>query len=166
MESYKLIGIILLFTVFAGCQDVLDKHNLNVIDDQLWESETQATLYVNKLYQDNMPDMSLGTNSGFTDEATSSSESVTKLLYGFVTPNILDAVTVLHKDKYQLIRRINICIEGLHNSTLEENLKAPIIGQALFFRAFRYWEFVRLYGGVPIVTDVQDPFTDDLNGTA
>jgi hypothetical protein len=163
MESYKIILTILLFTVLTGCEDVLDKHDLNVVDDKIWESENQATLYVNKLYQDNMPGMSLGVNSGLTDEATSSSESVTNLLYGFVTPNILDAVTVLHKDKYQLIRRINICIEGLRNSGLEENLKAPIIGQALFFRALRYWEFVRMYGGVPMVVDVQDPFTEDLN---
>lgn len=163
MKSHKLIGIILLFTVFAGCQDVLDKQDLNVVDDQIWESENQATLYVNKLYQDNIPGMSLGVNSGFTDEAISSTDAVAGLMYGFIAPNVLDAITVLHKDKYQLIRRINICIEGLQNSGLEENLKAPIIGQALFLRAFRYWEFVKLYGGVPMVTNVQDPFTDDLN---
>lgn len=163
MKSYQFIAIILLFAVFYGCQDVLDKRDLNVIDDQLWESETQATLYVNKLYQDNMPGMSLGVNSGITDEATSATESVTNLLYGFISPNITDAVTVLHKDNYLLIRRINLCIEGLENSGLDENLKAPIAGQALFLRAFRYWEFVKLYGGIPIVKNVQDPFSDDLN---
>ena len=40
------------------------------------------------------------------------------------------------------------------------------MGQALFFRAWRYWEMVRLYGGIPLVDRVQDPFFEaDLNIT-
>lgn len=163
MKSHRILLIILFFSVFSACEDVLDKRDLNVIDNQLWENASQATLYVNKLYQDNMPGMSLGANSGYTDEATSSSESVTNILYGFYGPNDINAVTELHKDKYLLIRRINLCIDGLEKSSLEKSVKAPIVAQALFFRAYRYWEFVSLYGGVPMVNNVPDPFFDDLN---
>ena len=163
MKAYTITIIALLFTFLTGCEEVLDKHDLNVVDEQIWDNEVQATLYVNNLYEDNMPNMSLGTNSSMSDETFSSSEDITDLLYGFYTSTDIDAVKVLHKDNYKLIRQINICIEGLVNSSLDESIKAPIAGQALFFRAYRYWEMVKLYGGIPMVFEVQDPFKEDLN---
>ena len=164
MRFNILVIIVLLIALLTGCQDVLDKHDLNVVDDQIWNNEVQATLFVNKLYEDNMPDMDLGKNSQLSDETYSSSSQYTDLLYGFYGESSIDAVKVLHKDKYKLIRQINICIDGLENeSALSDEIKGPIEGQALFFRAFRYFEFVKLYGGVPMVLKVQDPFSEDLN---
>ena len=159
-----LYTVAVLAILLSGCTKVLDKRDLNVVDDGIWEDEGQATLYVNNLYEDNMPPMSLGTNESYVDESYSSSQSITDLIYGFLGPNDIDAVKELHKDNYHLIRQINICIEGLENSSLAEELKKPILGQALFFRAWRYWQMVKLYGGVPMVNRVQDPFFEtDLN---
>lgn len=150
--------------LLASCTKVLDKYDLNAVDDRVWEDKDQATLFVNNLYEDNMPPMSLGENEAYTDESYSSSQTITDLLYGFYGPNDIDAVKVLHRDNYRLIRQINICIEGLENSSLDPEDKNPILGQALFFRAWRYWEMVRLYGGIPMVLRVQDPFfEEDLN---
>lgn len=164
MKINKLATYILLLAVFAGCKDVLDKRDLNVVDDEIiWEDADQATLYINNLYEDNMPGMSLGENSPMSDETYSSSESYTNLLYGFYGPSNNDAIKVLHKDKYQLIRKINIGIRGLEGSSLAEEITGPIKGQALFLRAYRYWEMVKLYGGIPFVLNVQDPYNDDLD---
>ncbi len=164
MKLNRLAIITILFlTVFSGCKDVLDKRDLNVVDDNIWENAEQATLYVNKLYDDNMPDMSLGQNGSMTDETYSSSESITNLLYGFYGSTNIDAIKVLHKEEYQYIRRINIGIDGIDNSSLEDDVKAPIKGQALVLRVFRYWNMIQLYGGIPMVGNVQDPYTEDLN---
>ncbi len=163
MKSNSLIIFTVVLVVFTSCEAVLDKHDLNVLDEEIWNDEAQATLYVNNLYVTNMPGEQFGENAGLSDESYSSTESFTDLLYGFTTPSDINAVTVFHKTRYELIRRINICLEGLEGSSLEESAKSPIAGQALFFRAWRYWELVQLYGGVPIVKDVQDPFKEDLN---
>lgn len=164
MKLDIIATVVLLVTFLSGCQKVLDKHDLNVVDDQIWNDEVQANLYVNKLYQDNMPGMSLGVNSQLTDESYSSTTDYTDLLYGFYGSSDIDAVKVFHKDNYRLIRQINICVDGLENqSTLSDSIKNVIEGQALFLRAYRYFEMVKLYGGVPLILNVQDPFTEDLN---
>ncbi|WP_167607184.1 RagB/SusD family nutrient uptake outer membrane protein [Maribellus sediminis] len=155
--------ILVLMLVFPSCQDVLDKRDLNVLSEEIWNDEDQATLYVNNLYNDNMPKTYFGTNSQLSDETYSADLQYGDLLYGFKTPSDINSVTVMHKDKYALIRRINIALEGLDGSNLSTEVKAPLRGQALFFRAWRNWEMVRLYGGIPIINTVQDPYTEDLN---
>lgn len=58
---------------------------------------------------------------------------------------------------YGQIRNINDAIDGLQNhSTLSENEKNELLGQAYFFRAWRYFTMVRWYGGVPIIKEVQN----------
>lgn len=165
MKIKNIIIHITLIIALVGCKDALDKRDLNVVDDQvIWEDEAQATLYINKLYEDNMPKMSLGSNSSLSDEFFSSSQSSTDLLYGLVQAGDIDKpVKTLDREKYQLIRRINIGIRGLNNSSMSDEIIGPLKGQALFLRAVRYWELVQLYGGVPMVMNVQDPYNDDLN---
>ncbi|PHN02443.1 hypothetical protein CRP01_32190 [Flavilitoribacter nigricans DSM 23189 = NBRC 102662] len=163
-KNQWIVPFSLLFILLTGCSKVLDKYDLNVVDDRIWEDEGQAILYLNNLYEDNMPPMSLGANDAYSDETFSSSQAITDLLYGFFGASDIDAVQALHRDNYRLIRQINICIEGLERSSLDEEVKRPILGQALFFRAWRYWEMVKLHGGIPMVNRVQDPFLEaDLN---
>ncbi len=154
--SYILIGIVSIF--FFSCQDVLDKHDLTTLDNRIWEDETQIKLYINNLNLNNMPGASFGGNSPYSDETYSSGTQYTNLLYGFTTPSSINTMTVFHKDMYNLIRRINIGLEGIENSSVPDSLKGELAGQALFLRAYRYWQLVSLYGGVPIVKEVQDPY--------
>jgi hypothetical protein len=163
MKFNNYIIFIFILAVGVACTDVLDKRDLNSVNDIVWDDADQAMLYVNNLYVDNMPGISLGQNSAYTDEMFSPSEEFTDLVYGVVNNTNIDAVKVLHREKYQLIRSINFCVEGLENSSLDDSIKGAIMGQALFFRAYRYWEMVRLYGGIPMVMETQDPYTDDMD---
>jgi hypothetical protein len=172
MKTIKGINIAvmgLVFVFLSACMDVLDKRDLNVTDNMIWEDEVSATMYLNKLYQDNMPKMMLGQNGIYSDESYGALEEVQKLLYGLVdntdfsTAYISTSTSVFHKDNYKLIRQINFCIDGMRTSSLNDSIKKVILGQALFLRAYRYWDMVQLYGGVPMVMRVQDPFTEDMN---
>jgi hypothetical protein len=64
---------------------------------------------------------------------------------------------------YELIRTINIAINGIEKGSLDEEDKQLLLGQAYFFRAWCYWELVKLYGGVPMILIPQDPFYDNLD---
>lgn len=163
MKSYKSLILVLALALLASCQDVLDKHDLNVLDEQIWEDDAQATLYINNLYVSNMPGAQFGDNSALSDETWSADQAFTDLIYGFKTASDINTVTVFHKTRYELIRRINIALEGLERSSLDKEVKGRLAGQALFFRAWRYWEMVQLYGGIPMVKKVQDPYSEDLN---
>ncbi|MDR0891738.1 MAG: RagB/SusD family nutrient uptake outer membrane protein [Mediterranea sp.] len=64
------------------------------------------------------------------------------------------------------IRECNDVIAGLRGSvSIPEEDKNLLLGQALFFRAWRYYLLVKLYGGVPIITEVQNPVIGSGDGS-
>ncbi len=58
---------------------------------------------------------------------------------------------------YQGIRRTNVVIENLPDIEMDENLKSRYLGEARFLRALYYFDLVRAFGGVPIVTSTNPP---------
>ncbi len=163
MKKYFLYLIAIILIGFWACEDVMDKRNLNAVDDTIWDHYASAEVYINNLYAKNMPALSLASNAGFSDEGYSSSQNVTDIMYGIVDETRLDAVTVFNVNTFALIRDINIGIRGICNASLQEEEKNRLLGQALFFRAWRNWELVRLYGGIPLILTAQDPFYDNLD---
>lgn len=71
------------------------------------------------------------------------------------TPTSLsfDEVWVGH---YQAIARANQALTFLPDQELPAALKARLIGEASFLRAYFYFNLVRIFGGVPLVTRVPD----------
>lgn len=59
------------------------------------------------------------------------------------TPNIWN-------DHYVMIARANAVLENVSTMNIGEAVKNRTLGEAYFFRAFSYFDLVRLYGGVPI----------------
>lgn len=53
---------------------------------------------------------------------------------------------------YQGIRRANIVIEKVPEIDMDENLRSRLIGEAHFLRGLYYFDLVRAFGGVPLVT--------------
>ncbi len=95
--------------------------------------------------------------SGFSDfvnpEFELSSTSTTNQVpdYFMATQsNIQEAV-------YGRIRNINDVIEGISGGTISQDQKNILLGQCYFFRAWCYYNIVKWYGGVPIVTETMDP---------
>lgn len=159
----NIIYLIALFVSAISCNDVLDKQNLNVLGEDIWDVETQAEAAVNRLYLDNMPDMSLAENAGFTDENFSSSDTYTGFLYGFVGSGNPSSKIYLERADYTDLRVINNVIKGLKSSSLSAPTLNNLIGQAYFFRAWKHWELVKMHGGIPLIKTILDPFYDDLD---
>ena len=65
---------------------------------------------------------------------------------------------------YGYIREINEMIESLNRCSLPENQKNEFLGQAYFFRAWRYYTMVRWYGGIPIIDHVQEALVGNGEG--
>ena len=54
---------------------------------------------------------------------------------------------------YTLIRDLNLFVNGIRQSTLEEDTKNNFEGEARFLRAWTYFNMVRTLGGVPLMGD-------------
>lgn len=63
---------------------------------------------------------------------------------------------------YGRIRDVNDVIIGVTESTLSQDEKDQLLGQAYFLRAWCYYNLVKWYGGVPIVTDVLEPIASSV----
>jgi hypothetical protein len=61
---------------------------------------------------------------------------------------------------YQAIQRANVVLQRVPAIAMDESLKNRILAEARFLRAFHYFNLVRFYGGVPLVTTE----TNTLNG--
>jgi starch-binding outer membrane protein, SusD/RagB family len=152
MKKYLIcIGFLALLT---SCSDVLDKHDINGID-QVFTDEALSKAYLDKLYFDNLLPWT-------TSYAPLSDETFggDVYMYGTLTA---ESVGDFGTTNYTKIRNINILLDELEKSPLAEEVKAPLMAQAYVLRAVRYFELVKLYGGVPMILEPQDPFTEDVN---
>jgi hypothetical protein len=58
---------------------------------------------------------------------------------------------------YAAIYRANIAIQGISGASIDETLKARLIGENKFLRAYFYFFLVRGWGGVPLITEPLPP---------
>ena len=148
---YTVIAALILLTCFTRCNKILDKKDLGAVNQSdVWNDNRLAVAYVNKLYADNLPgwDSDVAANS---DEAPGGDA----IMYGQLTINSVDQLN------YGAIRNINILLKDIDGGTLNTQTKDLLKGQAYFLRAWRYFQMVRLYGGVPIILGPQQ-LTDNL----
>ncbi|WP_303012328.1 RagB/SusD family nutrient uptake outer membrane protein [uncultured Bacteroides sp.] len=138
--------------LFVGCTDILDKRDLmSLTDEDVWNTEVYATDYLNQLYRENLPRWNPNI-AGYSDEADDSQNAT---LYGQLTTQ---SVNVWPYDK---IRNINILLKKMDNSTLDIDIKEKLKAQAAMLRAWKYFQMVRLYGGIPLILEPQS-LDDDI----
>lgn len=58
---------------------------------------------------------------------------------------------------YNGIYRANVAIQGIPRTNASDQLKARLIGENKFLRAYYYFFLVRAYGGVPLITEPLTP---------
>jgi len=152
MKLYKLIYIILLGCTLTSCEKILDKKDLSAVGeaDNVWNDLGLATAYVNRIYAKGLPSWSIE-NADYSEE----SDGGGSFMYGQLTENSVDFWP------YDNIRGINILLANIDQGSLRDSDKKQLKGQALFFRAWQYFEMVKRYGGVPLILEPQE-LTDNL----
>ncbi|MBC3785980.1 RagB/SusD family nutrient uptake outer membrane protein [Spirosoma utsteinense] len=63
---------------------------------------------------------------------------------------------------YNYIGNANLAIQRIPGITMDEGLKKSLLGQTYFLRAFFYYQLVRLYGDVPLITGPIDATSAEL----
>lgn len=181
---YKLSLVVLLATTtacFVGCSDQF------LQDKKPYGSFGTSTIYggyegakgrVDFLYYAMAPRPTEKINpdypsTGVDDDYSKSTEEYAGFS-DYVNPNIIltysSVPDYIYKENknispYGRIRECNDVIEGISKSDgLSEEEKKELLGQAYFFRAWRYYLLVRIYGGVPIIDYVQNPIVGDNGG--
>ncbi|WP_256012331.1 RagB/SusD family nutrient uptake outer membrane protein [Desertivirga xinjiangensis] len=146
----------------SSCEKVMDKTNLSTIDGSLiYSDSTLAFLNLSYIYNDNLPGWFGNTGGAISGSGAFSDESYgeSKFFEGTVDQaTVADFGTGLStSNNWAKIRKINEFIRDVNNGDLPQYTKNKLSGEARFFRAFRYFDLVRLYGGVPLVLEPLNP---------
>lgn len=150
----KRLTYILLTLVgtFSSCNQVLDIDDLNNYNpDLVWNDANLANAYMAGIYP---------MFGNWSPNADNLNEQLVGI--AFYPTRVTISNGEFKNWNYNRIRLINQAIVDVNNGTLEQEVKDNIIGQALFMRAYTYFDMVRYHGGVPYITIPQDRYEDDL----
>ncbi|MEY4381760.1 MAG: hypothetical protein RJA92_1140, partial [Bacteroidota bacterium] len=171
--KFRYINLAFVIGAFAfgSCQKVLDKTNLsNLSPELLYADSNLVQLNMDNIYDNNLPlfggqntsSVLSGTSAQLSDEGQASGNVIMTGAISLGTNEPNDFGTSLNTNNTQpsnnwgKIRQLNTFITSVAASTLPETTKNRFLAQARFFRAFRYWDMVRIYGGVPLVLTALD----------
>jgi len=144
---------LLAFVLFTGCSQSIDLVPLDTISDvTFWKTASDFKLGANNLYL-SLP--VLNRSDLESDIAFTYPNSISNSTYQ-TTEN-----DVNWSNPYIYIRRCNNIIEK--SELFPDNTEIQrFIAEAKFFRAYNYWRLFRLFGGVPIVSEVLDIESEKL----
>ncbi|WBL26699.1 RagB/SusD family nutrient uptake outer membrane protein [Zunongwangia sp. HGR-M22] len=158
----KYIAIVLC-VILAGCEDFvsIEAPNNKMVRADIFEDETAAESAMQGIYNQLFV---LAFSNGFENSVTNltalsadnlrlireSNPTYLEFQENEILPDNSRNLS-LWSSAYNLIYLTNSLLEGLEESSLDENFKQAVEGQALFIRAFTYFNLVNLYGDVPLL---------------
>ena len=167
-NTYKVIvGLAILSLSLYSCEADLDTESEDKITElDLLNDPANAVQLVNGVYNKNLAYGMYGFSwigitsitSDDADKGSSAGDSgadknlLDGLTFGASSPSFTD----VWQARYQGIGRANKALFYLEQLTLDPNLKTRLIGEVKFLRALWYFDLVRCFGGVPIVTTEVD----------
>jgi starch-binding outer membrane protein, SusD/RagB family len=166
MRYTSVLIFCLLLLVGPGCKkdfltlDPVDRYsyyNFPENESQVEQAVVACYRKVYPIYNNHMwiwGDM-LSDNTSFRYNPSDRGGLATEQLDEFVAASNEGNIGGMYRESYEAIERSNYVLQSLGSITFaSDSLKAIREGEALFFRAFHYFNLVQLYGDVPIVTKV------------
>nr|WP_288834241.1 RagB/SusD family nutrient uptake outer membrane protein [uncultured Flavobacterium sp.] len=184
MKNIKAIGLFAILVAFSlgntSCSDdfLEDKKDYNGVNEQVFQVPALAKQYVDYVYFLFLPgnnaqvftwDLASGGNDDFTQTTEELAGEVNwNKPWGDISPANAHCLPYLGtrmtssigNNTWTRLREINLFLNNIDKHGMAEADKNPLKGQMYFWRAYQYFELVKLYGGVPIVLTDQNPILD------
>ncbi|MBO6187868.1 MAG: RagB/SusD family nutrient uptake outer membrane protein [Prevotella sp.] len=187
MKAIKYFGFGLASVLaVSACSDqfLQDKKNYGQVSSEIYEYYEGALGRLNDIYSLCLPTVNgiswRYPSMGINDDAAKSTEEyvgfsafvnpeteLSSMSGGVSVPDYFQGTQYsIRENAWGHIRDINDFIAGVTNGPLTEEQKNEVLGQAYFFRAWRYYNMFKFYGGVPIVTEVLNPTAESFTPRA
>ena len=179
-----LVILSTLVVILGSCKKdfLAEKRDLTGVNEEVFKDSLMAKAYVDYIYglfqpADNAIAFVInqtGANGTFSDAYTKTSEEMAAQTdFNREWPAI--AINQNHANQYfgqrmtssianntwTRLRQINLFLDEVDKHGLPEDTRRKLKGQLLFWRAYQYFELLRLYGGVPLVLTAQNPIQQD-----
>ncbi|QNR87090.1 RagB/SusD family nutrient uptake outer membrane protein [Pedobacter riviphilus] len=164
MKIYSLF-LILLTGIISCKKDFLDREPKNLVSENVAYGSISGVTALTVTLYDGLPtedfDYTVSDEAGFP--STTTDEAVRSYVWGSINNAVMG--NWYGNWNYSRIRRVNDFIEKIPNAAIDNDSKKRFLAEARFIRAFEYFSLVKRYGGVPLVTKVQEYKTgDDVAG--
>lgn len=160
-KSFYILSIFMgtLFVLSSCNKTLLEKSPQDQISDpQFWKTPSDLQLYVNNLYSV-LPGWNLSGSGGNPLLDASTDVAISVGLFS-TNKNLLDGVVNIPASgggwTWTNVRNVNYFLENA-NRVPDGGLKKQYIGEAYFFRAWNYFELLKKFGDLPIITKTLDP---------
>jgi hypothetical protein len=160
----KLIFLLAIIITFGACDSLVEEEVFSTITpNNFFQSERDVTTALVGVY-DGIQDLEIWWRLFYTTELTG----------GLMKHNWSPwAETLVYEDdeghiwnlwwrNYKAISRANAVLSALEESTLDEAVKNRYEAEVRFIRAYVYFNLVRLFGQIPLVTSTPESLSDAL----
>lgn len=173
--GWGIIAMVAVMTLAACSDSFLDeKKNYDNVNTDIYNTYVGSERRVEDVYSWCLPDANAGANwkyntTGLDDAQGKSTEEYAGFsvfvdpqnelssMNGTIVPDYFhNQSNNIQASVWGRIRNINDVIQGIESGSLSQEEKDELLGQVYFFRAWCYYQMVKWYGGVPIVTEVQE----------
>lgn len=171
--------ILLVATVGCSKRFLEEMKSFDKYDERIFENELQTGWYIDRMYNYyfvNYRNPQQSVVGLYNDNRARMTEEIGGTVSNYINPNTNlqlaseadgyygSTVTAsVQNNPYTRIRFANYLIEKIdaNGPGLSETFRQRAKGQMYFLRALQYFDMVRIYGGVPIVTTVQSNSATD-----
>lgn len=163
MKIIKYIFCIIIALTLSSCTDIMDLKPKDMLDaDALFGSPEGIQVYMANLYyqcpiedfayfpKDGYNYNASGPNNGGQNAAMRCDEAIHSESTAFMGSGEFAYWG------YDFVRSVNLFLEIIPTLTLKDEQKAQLTAEGNFLRAYGYFEMVKRYGGVPIITSTQN----------
>ena len=167
MKKTSYIFLLVTLSLTACNDDVLEKIPLNIISDEfVWSDPALIDAYLTQCYDEigfindiayggNKTWFPLTTQTIIADECTVGWEGYDDGYGGGKSFMLRSDKTFTDWWGYTLVRKLNTFLEKLPDSPIDPDIKKQRTAEARFLRAYAYFNMVKRYGGVPLITKAQ-----------
>ncbi|OJV15608.1 MAG: hypothetical protein BGO21_32035 [Dyadobacter sp. 50-39] len=169
----KIAHIFILATglLTLSCEQVLDKAPLNIIsEDKVWNDPVLINAYIDRVYgemsflvRDGQGFEEVDPTSGLSDEGRQG-RNWHPLFFQWKAGLLDKNGGLLELWPYETIRKTNEFLEKIVTTTsVSEDLKKQLSAKIRYARALTYFNMVKRYGGIPLITRAQqidDPYEE------
>ena len=181
MKKHILYTVISLSLILTSCdKDFLEVNPTTLTDEAIWKDAALAEAAIANLYTgirltDKEPSQGeryIGFGRGFhwamyasiTDEAVYSNDDQTYLVQrGQLSPSNFGWTSTVWGRSYRGIRECNLALSKIAETPVTEERRAMLNAEIRFVRAFRYFDLLKGFGGVPVVGDLVTGLDDDFS---
>ena len=168
LATFLVAGSLLM----AGCDSLLQEEPASAVSaDQFYQTREDAIAGVNAAYSGLFQRwgmyyrgiyllVDLPTDDATTGQGVNNPNIVSLDNYTYTTTN--DRVSLFWESTYGAINQANEAIANVPEVDMEEGLRTRLVAEARFLRGLYYFNLVRLFGGVPLVTTPTNSL-DSLN---